>query len=159
MLRALRPISSLLLRRMTDRQFPDRIFWLDAEMTGLDVLGHDTLMELACVVTDGELNVVVEGPELVFGVSNRQLKKMGAWCRKTHGESGLTKKCRFVFAFLKKFDNRSKGESFDARRRGRNSIRIYQKTLPESTSSRQLGACRSSIYVQGAAKVGQRASL
>ena len=100
MLRAFRPISSLLLRRMTDRQFPDRIFWLDAEMTGLDVLGDDTLMELACVVTDGELNVVVEGPELVFGVSNRQLKKMGAWCRKTHGESGLTKKCRFVSSFF-----------------------------------------------------------
>ncbi|CAG5081205.1 Oidioi.mRNA.OKI2018_I69.PAR.g9812.t1.cds [Oikopleura dioica] len=76
------------------RPFPDRIFWLDAEMTGLDVLGKDSIMEIACVVTDGELNVVAEGPELVFAMTNKQLKKMGPWCRKTHGESGLTQKCK-----------------------------------------------------------------
>ena len=63
-------------------------------MTGLDVLGKDSIMEIACVVTDGELNVVAEGPELVFAMSNKQLKKMGPWCRKTHGESGLTQKCK-----------------------------------------------------------------
>ena len=32
----------------------DRLVWIDCEMTGLDLIG-DALIEIACVITDGEL--------------------------------------------------------------------------------------------------------
>ena len=40
----------------------DRIVWIDCEMTGLDYR-NDLLVEIACVVTDGELNEIGEGFE------------------------------------------------------------------------------------------------
>ena len=38
----------------------DRLVWIDCEMTGLD-LEQDGLIEIACLVTDGELNILDEG--------------------------------------------------------------------------------------------------
>jgi len=35
----------------------ERLVWVDCEMTGLDI-DRDRLLEIACVVTDGELNVL-----------------------------------------------------------------------------------------------------
>ena len=45
--------------RVTDR-LPDRLVWVDCEMTGLD-LGHDELVEIACIVTDGDLHALDDG--------------------------------------------------------------------------------------------------
>jgi oligoribonuclease len=65
-----------------------RMFWLDLEMTGLDVESC-AIIEVAAIVTDLELNPleeytrVVQQPQAV-------LDTMDAWCIKTHGESGLT---------------------------------------------------------------------
>merc|ERR1712130_190248 len=70
------------------------LFWLDAEMTGLNYAGEDRIMEIACIVTDKELNVLVHGPELVFHLPDDLLQSMDEWCTKTHGKSGLTDKCR-----------------------------------------------------------------
>ena len=75
-----------------------RLFWLDAEMTGLDYMGKDRIMEIACIVTDKDLNVLKEGPEIVFKIPDSLLDTMDEWCTKTHGESGLTKKCRGEFS-------------------------------------------------------------
>lgn len=44
--------------------------------------------------TDGNLNIVQEGPELIFHISDGLLDTMDEWCTRTHGESGLTEKCR-----------------------------------------------------------------
>ncbi|CZT16040.1 probable REX2-putative 3`-5` exonuclease [Ramularia collo-cygni] len=67
--------------------------WIDCEMTGLDV-ENDSIMSLACFVTDYELNVLDEtGYEAVIHHSQEQLDKMGEWCTSHHGDSGLTAAC------------------------------------------------------------------
>lgn len=69
------------------------LVWLDCEMTGLD-MKTDVILEIACVVTDGELNVVAEGPSLVIHQSDEVLENMGPWCRDQHKKSGLTQDVR-----------------------------------------------------------------
>ncbi|PVI07383.1 oligoribonuclease-like protein [Periconia macrospinosa] len=62
-------------------------------MTGLDS-ENETIMSIACFVTDYNLNVLDEdGFEVVIGHSKEQLDQMGEWCTKHHGESGLTQAC------------------------------------------------------------------
>ena len=92
-----------------------RLFWLDAEMTGLDYMGKDRIMEIACIVTDKDLKVVKEGPEFVFKIPDNLLDTMDEWCTKTHGESGLTKKCRGKFkSFQLKKQFQENSEEFRA---------------------------------------------
>ena len=59
-------------------------------MTGLDFLGKDRIMEIACIVTDENLDIVKEGPALVFKILDDLLESMDDWCRKTHGDSGIS---------------------------------------------------------------------
>lgn len=49
---------------------------------------------MACLITDKDLNVVAEGPEIIIHQSDEVLDGMDEWCTKTHGESGLTKAVR-----------------------------------------------------------------
>ncbi|KAI8921168.1 ribonuclease H-like domain-containing protein [Powellomyces hirtus] len=51
----------------------------------------DQIIEIACIVTDGDLNVVAEGPDLVIKASKKLLDGMDDWCKEHHGGSGLTK--------------------------------------------------------------------
>jgi oligoribonuclease len=67
----------------------DRLVWIDCEMTGLD-LGTDLLIEVAAVVTDGELNVLDEGVDVVIGATAEQLERMPEVVREMHASSGLT---------------------------------------------------------------------
>ena len=71
----------------------DRLVWVDLEMTGLDV-EHERILEIATIVTDGELNVLAEGPELVVHQPPAVLDAMNDWNTKHHGESGLTDRSR-----------------------------------------------------------------
>ena len=41
----------------------ERLVWIDCEMTGLDAQ-KDTLLEVAVIVTEGDLSIVAEGPNL-----------------------------------------------------------------------------------------------
>ncbi len=66
----------------------DRLVWIDCEMTGLD-LEHDTLVEVAALVTDGELNVLGEGVDVVIKPSPEALAHMGDFVRDMHTKSGL----------------------------------------------------------------------
>jgi oligoribonuclease len=62
-------------------------------MTGLDP-EHDTIMSLACFVTDYDLTLLDEhGYEVVVHHSKEDLDRMGEWCTKHHGDSGLTQAC------------------------------------------------------------------
>ena len=63
--------------------------WIDCEMTGLD-LGSDLLIEVAALVTDGELNVLGEGVDVVIGATAEQLERMPDVVREMHASSGLT---------------------------------------------------------------------
>ncbi len=62
--------------------------WLDLEMTGLDPSRH-TIVEIATLVTDDELQIVAEGPDLVIAASAEQLAEMDAVVREMHARSGL----------------------------------------------------------------------
>lgn len=63
-------------------------FWLDLEMTGLEP-ETDRILEAAAIITDRELHPVESYETAVFQTPE-VLANMGAWCRKHHGESGLT---------------------------------------------------------------------
>jgi oligoribonuclease len=66
----------------------DRLVWIDCEMTGLD-LSNDALVEIACVVTDGELNKLDDGVDVVIKPTAEALDGMGDVVRQMHTVSGL----------------------------------------------------------------------
>jgi oligoribonuclease len=66
----------------------DLLVWIDCEMTGLD-LGHDALVEVACVITDSELNQVDEGVDVVIKPPPESLEQMSEVVREMHTASGL----------------------------------------------------------------------
>ena len=71
----------------------DNLIWLDLEMTGLDP-ANDRILEIATIVTDGQLNVIEEGPVMAIHHSDTVLENMNEWCIKTHGATGLTERVR-----------------------------------------------------------------
>jgi oligoribonuclease len=65
-----------------------RLIWIDLEMTGLDTI-NDSIIEIATIVTDGELEVLAEGPVCAIQQSEDILKAMDEWNRSHHTDSGL----------------------------------------------------------------------
>jgi len=65
-----------------------RLIWIDLEMTGLDT-DNDSIIEIATVVTDYELNVLAEGPVLAISHSENLLQAMDDWNCRHHKGSGL----------------------------------------------------------------------
>ena len=95
---------------MTEDSRAERLVWMDLEMSGLDVQ-VERILELAVLVTDADLNVVAEGPELVVHQPDELLERMDEWNTSHHAKSGLTERVRastvdeeaaeaFVLAFL-----------------------------------------------------------
>ncbi len=76
----------------TENLNPSWLAWIDLEMTGLDCQ-NDTIIEIATIVTDAELNVMAEGPVLAVQTPAAKLEAMDEWNTKTHTESGLVKRC------------------------------------------------------------------
>ncbi|RAL43366.1 unnamed protein product [Cuscuta campestris] len=72
-------------------EFKLPLVWIDLEMTGLNV-EVDRILEIACVITDGKLTKIVEGPDLVINQPKECLDNMGEWCQEHHATSGLTEK-------------------------------------------------------------------
>jgi oligoribonuclease len=66
----------------------ERLIWIDLEMTGLDP-DTDVIIEIATLVTDKNLNVLAEGPELAIRQPLSVLEAMDDWNRNTHQKSGL----------------------------------------------------------------------
>lgn len=71
----------------------ENLVWLDLEMTGLDP-DADRILEIATLVTDKDLNVLAEGPDIVVHQGDAVLAGMGEWCTRQHGQSGLTQRVR-----------------------------------------------------------------
>ena len=71
---------------MSDRQ--KRLVWIDLEMTGLDP-DRCHILEIASVVTDSELEVVAEGPNLVVHQTPEALETLSDWSRDHFTRSGL----------------------------------------------------------------------
>lgn len=71
----------------------DALVWVDLEMTGLDTR-KDHILEMACLITDANLNIVAETDDLVIHQPDDVLDSMNDWCKTHHGASGLTQACR-----------------------------------------------------------------
>ena len=66
----------------------ERIVWIDCEMTGLDTV-NDALVEVACIVTDGDLNELDPGLQIVIATDQEHLERMDPYVVSMHTESGL----------------------------------------------------------------------
>jgi oligoribonuclease len=67
----------------------NRLVWIDLEMTGLDP-SIDTILEIATIITDNDLNIIAQGPSLIIHHTKAQLDAMNDFCKTLHGNSGLT---------------------------------------------------------------------
>uniref|UniRef100_A0A182K888 Exonuclease domain-containing protein n=1 Tax=Anopheles christyi TaxID=43041 RepID=A0A182K888_9DIPT len=64
------------------------LVWIDLEMTGLDV-DEDRILEMACIITDSQLNIIAKGPNIIINEPDTVLDRMDSWCKDHHGKSGL----------------------------------------------------------------------
>ena len=74
---------------MADRG--QRMVWIDLEMTGLDI-EKESIIEIATIITDGELNILAHGPNVAITVDESLIEGMDEWNTTHHFESGLVKR-------------------------------------------------------------------
>ncbi|GAA6010228.1 hypothetical protein JCM10207_005676 [Rhodosporidiobolus poonsookiae] len=84
---------------------PENLLWIDCEMTGLNPYlrpkelkeGEDFLpdriLEIACIATDKNLNMLDDGIEYIVKTEKDVLDRMNEWCINQHGKTGLTQAC------------------------------------------------------------------
>jgi oligoribonuclease len=77
---------------MMDDTHPPLV-WIDLEMTGLDV-DRESIIEIATIVTDGDLNILAEGPNLAVQVEEHLIAGMDEWNTLHHHRSGLVDRIR-----------------------------------------------------------------
>jgi len=73
---------------VSEEKSSGKIVWVDCEMTGLNP-DTDALIELAVVVTDGNLNPLDGGIDVIIRPSDEKLKQMNDFVRDMHTKSGL----------------------------------------------------------------------
>jgi oligoribonuclease len=71
-------------------RYKSSLVWIDLEMTGLDP-DRDTILEIATVVTNNDLEIIAEGPNIVIHHSDEVLTLMDEWNTTQHTSSGLVK--------------------------------------------------------------------
>lgn len=69
------------------------LIWIDLEMTGLDT-NNDTIIEIATIITDSELNILAEGPVFAIHTPDIVLNAMDEWNTRQHNQSGLVERIR-----------------------------------------------------------------
>lgn len=95
------------------------LIWIDLEMTGLDTQ-QDHILEIATLLTDGDLNVIAEGPNLAIHQPDEILAKMDEWNTKQHTQSGLVA--------------RIKESKITTRQAEKQTLTFLQQYLPPKTS-------------------------
>ena len=71
----------------------DLLVWIDLEMTGLDP-HENKIIEIATIITDSELSIIAEGPNIVINQPEEELDKMDEWNVSHHTENG---KLMFIY--------------------------------------------------------------
>ena len=74
-------------------QDPNRLIWIDLEMSGLKP-DADRILEMALVITDHALETVAQAPVYVVHQDDAVLAGMDSWNQSTHGRSGLIDKVK-----------------------------------------------------------------
>lgn len=74
-------------------QNENNLIWIDLEMTGLNP-DTDVIIEIATLITDGDLNTIAEGPVIAIYQPEEILNKMDEWNTTHHGQSGLIDRVR-----------------------------------------------------------------
>ncbi len=74
-------------------QGKNALIWIDLEMTGLSP-ETDRIIEIATIVTDGDLNILAEGPVLAVQQPESALSAMDDWNQRTHKATGLVERVR-----------------------------------------------------------------
>ena len=69
------------------------LVWMDLEMTGLDPDRH-VIIEIATIITDSNLDLIAEGPELAIQATETDLAAMNQWNVEHHTGSGLLDRVR-----------------------------------------------------------------
>jgi oligoribonuclease len=91
MMRAVKVIAQIECRFAMSNA--DNLIWIDLEMTGL-VPETDDIIEIATIVTDKDLNVLAEGPQIAIFQPQEVLARMDEWNQRQHGSSGLVARVR-----------------------------------------------------------------
>ncbi len=71
----------------------ERLVWIDLEMTGLDP-DDNTIIEIATIVTEGDLDIVAIGPAIAISQPESELAKMDDWNVTHHTQNGLLERVR-----------------------------------------------------------------
>ncbi len=71
----------------------ERLVWIDLEMTGLDP-DDNTIIEIATIVTEGDLDTVAIGPAIAISQPESELAKMDDWNVTHHTQNGLLERVR-----------------------------------------------------------------
>ena len=74
-------------------QSSNNLIWIDLEMTGLDT-SSDRIIEIATIITDDQLTLIEEGPEIAIHVEDAVLDCMDEWNTTQHRNSGLVERVR-----------------------------------------------------------------
>lgn len=74
---------------MSSSEVPAPLVWVDMEMSGLDP-ETCAILEVAVIITNGDLEEIAEGPDIVVRQPQTVLDAMDEWNTKHHGASGLT---------------------------------------------------------------------
>jgi oligoribonuclease len=74
-------------------QNPSNLIWIDLEMTGLDP-DKNTIIEIATLITNPDLQVIAQGPVLAIHQSEEILTGMDEWNTRQHNQSGLVERVR-----------------------------------------------------------------
>jgi oligoribonuclease len=81
-------------------QLVNELVWIDLEMTGLSIK-QDKILEIACIITDQNLAIVDQSPNLVIAQPESILQQMDAWNVTHHTQSGLLEKVRHSTTTIK----------------------------------------------------------
>lgn len=104
--RTLRPIEEPSPCGKFMSEAEERLVWIDLEMTGLDVT-KESIIEIATVVTDAELNIIAQGPNLAINVEESLLAGMDEWNTSHHTSSGLVERVRQQGVSIKEAEERT----------------------------------------------------
>ncbi len=77
-------------QEMAQKQDKGNLVWVDMEMTGLNP-DKEVIIEIATIITNSELEILTEGPDLVIHQPNTYLDAMDDWNKNQHEKTGLTK--------------------------------------------------------------------